>query len=200
MTKKIDKAIIKVSIKDDEGDKPIVPFVRPYKLDGSTYKIKPPTMSAALYVTINDVILDNGARRPLELFLASKDVTDAQWMIAVTRLMSAIFRLPVPFDFAIAELKEVIDPKGSYFIPGTQSLCGGIAAHVGRVIEEHCINTGTMVKTEQDPNTREELERKNAEGDALGIQATDCKKCGARAVVMLDGCETCTACGDSKCG
>ena len=114
MTVNINSPIVNASVvKKGDDINAIAPFDRPYKLNGCTYKIKPPTMNAALYVTINDTVLDDGARWPLEIFLASKDVTHAQWMIAVTRLLSAILRLRVPFDFAIDELKQVIDPQGS---------------------------------------------------------------------------------------
>jgi len=201
MTKQINSPIVNASVaKEGDDINAIAPFDRPYKLNGCTYKIKPPTMNAALYVTINDTVLDDGARRPLEIFLASKDVTHAQWMIAVTRLLSAILRLRVPFGFAIDELKQVIDPQGSYFIPGGQGQCGGIVAHVARVIEEHCLEIGAIVKEEPDPQRRAELEQKKAEGSALGLVSTYCQKCGEHAVQKQNGCETCTACGESKCG
>lgn len=180
------------------------PYERPSALYGSTYKITPPTMNAALYVTINDLVLPDGTRRPFEVFLNSKDVTHAQWMTAVTRLLSAVLRQPLPFEFAIAEMKETVDPNGAYFIPkgnpGGKGKCGGIVAHIGRVLEEHCKASGAIKKTEPQAAQKLALAEKKAEAEARGIAKQTCPKCGMQGMVMMDGCLTCVECGDSKCG
>jgi len=182
----------------------IQPYERPAALYGSTYKITPPTMNAALYVTINDIELPDGSRRPFEIFLASKDVSHEQWMKALTRLLSAIFRQPLPFEFAIAELKEMIDPNGAYFIPkgnaGGKGKCGGIVAHIGRVLEEHCKASGIIRKPEQSEQQKAALADKKAEAEAKGIRGQECSKCHEMSMFVMDGCLTCTSCGESKCG
>lgn len=182
----------------------IVPYERPALLPGSTYKITPPTMNAALYVTINDIELPDGSRRPFEVFLNSKDVTHAQWMTAVTRLLSAVLRQPLPFEFAIQELKETVDPNGAYFIPkgnaGGKGRCGGIVAHIGRVLEEHCKASGIIKKTEQTEQQKAALAAKKTEAEANGVKKQECPKCHEMGLVMLDGCLVCVSCGESKCG
>ena len=49
---------------------------RPEMLIGSTYKVKTPVSDHAMYVTINDIILNEGTeheqRRPFEIFINSK--------------------------------------------------------------------------------------------------------------------------------
>lgn len=183
---------------------PIVPYDRPISLRGATYKITPPSMNAALYVTINDIELPDGSHRPFEVFLNSKDVTHEQWMKAVTRLLSAIFRQPLPFEFAIQELKEIVDPNGAYFIPkgnaGGKGKCGGIAAHIGRVIEEHCKTAGIIKKPELDEKQKTALAAKKAEAESKGVKGQECPKCHEMAMYVMDGCLTCVSCGESKCG
>ncbi len=195
---KIDQPIV-----DYEIVKPVplpMPHERPAKVLGATYKIKPPTMNAALYITINHIKLEDGSQRPIEVFLNTKDITHSQWMHALTRLLSALFRSPLPFEFAIQELKEVVDPKGSYFIPGGGGQCGGLVDHIARVIEAHCIDIGAIAKPEMDEQQQAELKEKAAKAKAKGIKAQECPKCHEKTLVKLDGCLTCTSCGESKCG
>lgn len=172
---------------------------RPAKLHGTTYKIRPPMMSAALYITINDAALPDGSRRPLEIFLNTKDTTHFQWMVAVTRLLSSIFRYPLPFEFAIDELKQVHDPHGSYFIPGSGGICGGIVAHIAKVLETHCIENGMITAPQLDVAVVQMIEEKKAEAKAIGAKGQRCAKCGEDTVYVLDGCTTCVTCADSKC-
>lgn len=217
MTVKIDEKIVAYEVVqpglDERGSPlkktapiaaPLVPYERPALLHGSTYKITPPTMNAALYVTINDIELPDGSRRPFEVFLASKDVTHAQWMTAVTRLLSAVLRQPLPFEFAIQELKETVDPNGAYFIPkgnaGGKGRCGGIVAHIGRVLEEHCKAAGTIKKPEHTEQQKTALAEKKAAAEAKGIRGQECPKCHEMSMYLMDGCLTCISCAESKCG
>lgn len=203
---KADKAPIKITEKIigqeivKPPEPPIAPYERPAKLRGTTYKIKPPTLNAALYITINDQRLDDGALRPFEIFLNTKDVTHSQWMIAVTRLLSGHFRQRQDFAWVIDELKQVFDPKGSYFLPGGGGLCGGIVAHIATVIEEHCRELGLFKPIPLTAEQQQTLAAKKAEATARGVTGKECGKCHEPALYFLDGCWTCTSCGDSKCG
>lgn len=176
------------------------PYGRPDKVLGATYKIKPPTMHAALYITINHITLPDGSARPIEIFLNTKDVTHSQWMHALTRLLSAQFRSPLPFEFAIQELKEVVDPKGSYFIPGGGGQCGGIVDHTARIIEQHCMDIGAIIKEQPTEEQQQVLTDKKQSAESAGIKAMQCPKCHDQSLIMQDGCNTCTSCGYSKCG
>jgi hypothetical protein len=174
-------------------DPTLLAYARPLKLAGTTYKIKPPTLEAALYITINDIELPGGQRRPFEIFINSKDITHTQWIVALTRLLSGHFRQPLDFTWAIDELKQVYDPKGAYFLPGTHYLCGGIVAHIAHVVEEHCRGLGLLPPADKPADT--------AAAPAGEIPTMrKCAKCHQNTVRLIDGCWTCTSCGDSKCG
>lgn len=202
MTVKIDEKIIGVSVAAGDNAKetnaPMTPYDRPQRLYGVTEKIKPPVMEAALYVTINDIDCPDG-KRPLEIFLNSKDVTHAEWMVSVSRLLSAIFRLPVPFDFAIEELKQVVSPNGSYFIPGGGGRCGGIVSHIARVLEAHCLEIGAIKKPEMSEEARAALAEKKNQAQAADAKANICPKCSEFTYYFLDNCWSCVSCGHSKC-
>lgn len=108
---------------------------RPEILVGKTYKIRPSSMNAALYITINDQTLEDGRLRPFELFLNTKDVSTIEWMTAFSRLTSAIMRVAPSIDFLIEELKQVHDPRGGYF--ADRKLMPGVVAHIAEVLEKH---------------------------------------------------------------
>ena len=82
---------------------------RPERLVGSTYKIKTPLSEHALYITINDIILNEGTehemRRPFEVFINSKNMEHFQWVLALTRVISAVFRKGGDSTFLVEELK-----------------------------------------------------------------------------------------------
>lgn len=124
---------IPISAIDENVDRPDV-------LQGTTYKIKPPVYEHAMYITINDVILNQGEanekRRPFEIFINSKNMEHFQWVVGITRMMSAVFRKGGDFSFMIEELKVIEDPRGSYFMPG-QGRIGSTVAEIGLVVEKH---------------------------------------------------------------
>jgi len=95
---------------------------RPEVLIGSTYKIKSPLVEHAMYVTINDIVLNHGTeneqRRPFEVFINSKSMDHFQWIVALTRIMSAVFRKGGDVTFLVEEMKAVFDPRGGYFKAG----------------------------------------------------------------------------------
>lgn len=184
---------------------------RPPVLRGRTVKIKTPTSPHAIYLTINDILLAEGTPfamyHPYEVFINTKDATHFQWMVALTRLMSAVFRKGGDVSFLVEEMKSVFDPQGGYFKNGV--FMPSLIAEVGEVIEEHLKELGLMNKhgLAVVPETKYGTTDQPGEvkGDGFAVDqdlknATRCTKCFSNAVIVLDGCPTCTACGDSKCG
>lgn len=195
---------------------------RPECLEGSTYKIKSPLFEHALYVTINDIILNEGTpheqHRPFEVFINSKNMEHFQWAVALTRIMSAVFRKGGDVTFLVEELKAVFDPRGGYYKAGGVYM-PSVVAELGAVIEDHMKRIG-MIKTDLSPEMRELIAKKRAEiiareaklaqsasddapstnSDSFPASATVCHKCSTKALVLMDGCSTCLSCGYSKCG
>jgi len=188
---------------------------RPEMLQGSTYKVKTPISDHAMYVTINDVILNPGTeheqRRPFEIFINSKNLDHYQWIVALTRLMSAVFRKGGDVAFMVDELKAVFDPRGGYWQPGGKFM-PSIIAELGHIVEKHLRFIGVLPADALDENKRKLVEQKRREYEDQQRQqdafakseypagAQLCGACSATAVVCMDGCMTCLACGDSKCG
>ena len=135
-------------------------------LEGSTYKIKTPLDDHAMYVTINDIILNSGTeyeqRRPFEIFINSKNMDHFQWIVALTRLMSAVFRKGGDVTFLAEELQAVFDPKGGYFKPGGRFM-PSIIAEIGDVIAHHMQKIGLMEKEELSEQQKLILDQKRAE-------------------------------------
>jgi hypothetical protein len=198
---------------------------RPECLEGSTYKIKSPLFEHALYVTINDIVLNENTpheqRRPFEVFINSKNMEHFQWAVALTRIMSAVFRKGGDVTFLVEELKAVFDPRGGYYKAGGVYM-PSVVAELGIVIEDHLKRIG-LIKTELSPEMRELIAKKRAEVEARDAKlanslasnaasvdssasasfpasATQCHKCATKALVLMDGCSTCLNCGYSKCG
>ena len=187
-------------------------------LEGSTYKIKTPLDDHAMYVTINDIILnpntEHEQRRPFEIFINSKNMDHFQWIVALTRLMSAVFRKGGDVTFLAEELQAVFDPKGGYFKPGGKFM-PSIIAEIGAVIEHHLQKIGLMEREALSEQQQLILDQKRAEAEAAAIPAAStaadsdgsypasaslCNKCQTKAVVSMDNCATCLSCGYSKCG
>lgn len=171
---------------------------RPRVVEGRTYKISPAVTDSAMYITINHVVLEDGTRRPVEMFINTKHVVHQQWITALTRMVSAIFRKPGPYLFIAEELKEIYDPQGGYF--AEQKMMPSIVAHVADVLEEHFIWIGALEKPELSAVQKEVIAEKIAEAEKAGVKMQTCPKCHAEAMIMMDNCMTCTACGESKCG
>ena len=200
---------------------------RPETLIGSTFKIKSPLFEHALYVTLNDIVLNQGTphelRRPFEVFINSKNMDHFQWIVALTRIISAVFRKGGDVTFLAEEMKAVFDPRGGYFKAGGVYM-PSIVAEIGAVIEQHMKNIGLIVDPEMDEGTRKLIAEKRAAYEAGGSKAkggtkdsdasaetlesaggfppgaTMCGKCNTQALVLMDGCQTCLSCGYSKCG
>jgi hypothetical protein len=188
---------------------------RPEFLIGATYKIKTPVSDHAMYVTINDIILNEDTpyeqRRPFEIFINSKNLDHFQWIVALTRIISAVFRKGGDVTFLVDELKAVFDPRGGYWQAGGKFM-PSIIAELGYVIEKHLQMIGLLKKQEPDEHAQKLIAEKKAEFEQRSKQtdafakshfpdgAQLCAKCSTAAVVMMDGCMTCLNCGDSKCG
>jgi hypothetical protein len=188
---------------------------RPEFLIGATYKIKTPVSDHAMYVTINDIVLNEDTpyeqRRPFEIFINSKNLDHFQWIVALTRIISAVFRKGGDVTFLVDELKAVFDPRGGYWQAGGKFM-PSIIAELGYVIEKHLQMIGLLKKQELDEHAQKIIAEKKAEfvertkqTDAFAKShfpdgAQLCGKCSTAAVVMMDGCMTCLNCGDSKCG
>ena len=168
------------------------PLDRPGELTGQTYKLKWPDSEHAIYITVND-ILHQGQQRPFEVFINSKNMEHFAWTVALTRMISAVFRRGGDVSFVVEELKAVFDPRGGAWIQG--KYVPSILAAIGGVIEKHMISTGFLagegMGLKSDPHA--EVVNMKPKGNA-------CSSCGQYTLRMVEGCMTCTDCGYSKCG
>ncbi len=189
---------------------------RPEMLLGSTYKVKTPLSEHALYITINDVVLNPGTenelRRPFEIFINSKNMDHFQWIVALTRIISAVFRKGGDVTFLVDELRSVFDPRGGYFKKGGKYM-PSLVAEIGDAIECHLRMIGLLKDDGLDEHQKQLIAEKKAQFEKATQQAAEaegsadfpagaqlCAKCSTKAVVKMDGCMTCLNCGDSKCG
>lgn len=223
MTIKIDKKIVTYSVVKPEAAT-VNPALtvqqmhenleRPDVLPGATYKVKTPLSDHALYITINDIVLNQGTpdeiRRPFEIFINSKAMEHFQWIVALTRIISAVFRKGGDVTFLVEELRSVFDPKGGYFKKGGKYM-PSLVAEIGDVIESHLRAIGLLTEDGPDAHQRKLIDEhrvkyemgmkavEDAGVSAFPPEATLCGKCQTKAVIVMDGCLTCLNCGDSKC-
>ncbi|MGR3454240.1 adenosylcobalamin-dependent ribonucleoside-diphosphate reductase [Pseudooceanicola sp.] len=169
------------------------PIDRPQALEGNTYKLKWPDSEHAIYITINDIVV-SGRRRPFEVFINSKNMEHFAWTVALTRMISAVFRRGGDVSFVVEELKAVFDPRGGAWVQG--KYIPSILAAIGGVIERHMISIGFIegegLGLKTDPQAR-------VIGLESGRRGKPCPSCGQYELVMIEGCMTCAACGHSKC-
>ncbi len=174
------------------------PLDRPSDLEGATYKLKWPGSEHAIYITIND-ITRAGRRRPFEIFINSKNMEHYAWTVALTRMISAVFRRGGDVSFVVEELKAVFDPRGGAWMEGRY--IPSILAAIGGVIERHMVATGFLAAegTALKADPRAEVVSLSPR-PARTRPARTCPACGSPDLVMAEGCLTCAACGHSKCG
>lgn len=200
MSHKIEGRIVGQEVRKSEPAPPVSNVVqmheavtRPNVLEGHTYKVSP-VGSAALYITINDIVLNPGtpheSRRPFEIFINSKDMSSFQWIVALTRMISAVFRKGGDITFISEELRSVFDPSGGYFIGGGARV-NSVVGHIGLVIDEHLRKLGILEPKAVVTKTFTQEQLTNA---------VRCPECQATSMIMMDGCYTCVDCGHSKCG
>ena len=174
------------------------PLHRPEELPGKTYKIKWPESDHAMYITLNDIVRD-GRRRPFEIFINSKNMDNYAWTVALTRMISAVFRRGGDVSFVVEELKAVFDPRGGQWMGGRY--VPSLLAAIGDVIEHHMIDIGFL------PSPKEKREgRLDTEGPAMkqvvglpDARFRQCPKCGEASVVRQENCDVCVSCAYSKC-
>ncbi|MBJ6372254.1 adenosylcobalamin-dependent ribonucleoside-diphosphate reductase [Sedimentitalea arenosa] len=169
------------------------PLDRPQALEGNTYKVKWPDSEHALYITINDIVI-NGHRRPFEVFINSKNMEHFAWTVALTRMISAVFRRGGDVSFVVEELKAVFDPRGGAWVQG--KYIPSILAAIGGVIERHMVAIGFLEGEGMGLKSDPHAQVANA-GPARGPA---CPSCGQYDMRMVEGCMTCASCGHSKCG
>ncbi|MGE0666018.1 MAG: adenosylcobalamin-dependent ribonucleoside-diphosphate reductase [Sphingomonadales bacterium] len=172
------------------------PLDRPEALPGKTYKIKWPDSDHAMYITLNDVIQD-GRRRPFEIFINSKNMEHYAWTLGLTRMISAVFRRGGDVSFVVEELKAVFDPRGGHWVKG--HYVPSLLAAIGEVIEAHLVDIG-FIKREQDFGSKAERMKLAVGDNEERPHMRSCPKCGAPTLIRQEGCDTCISCGHSKCG
>jgi ribonucleoside-diphosphate reductase alpha chain len=176
------------------------PLSRPEALPGQTYKIRWPDSEHALYITLNDIVQD-GRRRPFEVFINSKNMEHYAWTVALTRMISAVFRRGGDVSFVVEEMKAVFDPRGGAWMEGRY--VPSLLAAIGDVIERHMIEIGFLPTRGQRTVMSEQ---KLAVGSPLisdqrphTARMAQCPKCGEAALIRIEGCDQCTSCDYSKC-
>jgi len=185
---------------------------RPVLLQGTTYKIKTPLSKQALYITIND-ICEGDRRRPFEIFINSKNLQHYCWIVAMTRLLSAVFRRSKNPEFLVEELKTIFDPNGGYFRNGRY--IPSLVAEIGEVIEQHLINTGFIEPQKKKMpdavgiHVQSDGSQVLGSTEAMGVQSSEggtqqspfmiCPNCNERALYFEENCTKCYSCGYSKC-
>ena len=154
-------------------------------LGGFTYKLKWPESDHAIYITMNDIVSE-GKRRPFEIFINSKNMEHFAWTVALTRMISAVFRRGGDVSFVVEELKAVFDPRGGQWMEGRY--VPSLLAAIGGVIEKHMVEIGFLSADEKPLEPSLAISRKSS-----------CPRCGELALIFQEGCATCLSCGFSKC-
>jgi ribonucleoside-diphosphate reductase alpha chain len=200
-----------VTAKTSRADADVVYMSKPLQrepvLEGYTYKLRWPDSDHAMYITINDITQD-GRRRPFEVFINSKNLEHYAWTVALTRMISAVFRRGGDVSFVVEELKAVFDPRGGRWLGGR--FVPSLLAAIGEIIETHMINIGFLVpEREGVPELTIALDRQRAEAAVTGSGAVEsspqtqprrfCPKCNMPSLIVQEGCWLCTSCGFSKC-
>ena len=182
------------------------PLDRPQALDGATYKVRWPESDHAIYITINDIIDDLGRQRPFEVFINSKNMEHYAWTVALTRMISAVFRRGGDVSFVVEEMKAVFDPRGGHWVGGRY--VPSLLAAIGEAIERHMIATGFLAAPGEMAEDRGAQPQVAAVGggeeseDGMAPSASpfrQCPKCGQASLARQENCDACMSCGYSKC-
>ncbi|MBS0223377.1 MAG: adenosylcobalamin-dependent ribonucleoside-diphosphate reductase [Proteobacteria bacterium] len=201
------RAAVPVAVAPHDGEVVYIaqPLARPEDLPGKTYKIKWPGSDHAIYITINDVMQDN-RRRPFEIFINSKNMEHYAWTVALTRMISAVFRRGGDVSFVVEELKAVFDPRGGQWMEGRY--VPSLLAAIGGVIERHLIEIGFLSSADVPGHAGAAPQRlalavggREPDEGSAGASAAlgQCPNCGAAALTHQEGCDICLNCGYSRC-
>jgi ribonucleoside-diphosphate reductase alpha chain len=167
------------------------PLDRPGDLSGHTYKVRWPDLDHAFYITINDIEQD-GRKRPFEIFINSKNMEHYAWTVALTRMISAVFRRGGDITFVVEELKAVFDPRGGQWMSGRY--VPSLLAAIGEVIERHLVAIGFIPDRENATEAMRQIAVVGGQG-----RFRTCPRCSSMSLVKVEGCDTCLSCGYSKC-
>ncbi len=177
------------------------PLARPDVLPGRSYKLRWPDSDHAIYITLNDIVQEGAGgesrRRPFEIFINSKNMEHYAWTLALTRMISAVFRRGGDVSFVVEELKAVFDPRGGAWMEGRY--VPSLLAAIGGVIERHMIDIG-FLQAREAPQDGEQKAVVNLGNPAGNTRFAQCPKCGSASLIRQEGCDLCTSCGYSKCG
>ena len=180
------------------------PEARPETLPGRTYKLRWPESDHAIYITVNDVIAEDAkgksVRRPFEVFINSKNMEHYAWTVALTRMISAVFRRGGDVSFVVEELKAVFDPRGGQWMNGRY--VPSLLAAIGDVIERHMIETGFLAQEMSFRRTADDgkvVPLTGRDGNSRDRRFRACPKCGDNTLIRQEGCDSCTSCGYSRC-
>lgn len=205
MSNKISQKIVGFRVvnksNDNKKEKPLL--VRDDRLSGDTYRVKSPLSPAALYVTVNNTEMNNNTGEkllwPFEVFINTKNMQATQYLAAITRLISAIFRTGHDYRFIVEELKQIIDPQGGYHKGG--KYVPSLVAEIGQVIEEHFIRYGMLEAVEPTKGQAELLATKqqSLKKKENTLEGSFCEKCNQKTLIYEAGCYFCTNCLDSRC-
>ena len=207
----LEKPIVSVTPEDQGDAGPVThlyqPLDRPEELKGSTYKVRWPESDHAIYITLSDIIDDNGRVRPFEIFINSKNMEHYAWTVALTRMISAVFRRGGDVSFVVEELKAVFDPRGGHWMGGRY--IPSLLAAIGEVIEKHMITIG-FLKTCGQQNVKKMSVQLEVASNTMVMGAKDtkeknqllrqCPKCSQFSLIQQEGCDSCISCNYSKCG
>ncbi len=202
----------------DQGDAgPVThlyqPLDRPEELKGATYKVRWPESDHAIYITMSDILDDSGRTRPFEIFINSKNMEHYAWTVALTRMISAVFRRGGDVSFVVEELKAVFDPRGGHWMGGRY--VPSLLAAIGEVIEKHMISIGFLKSPGNHNNEQPQAQvvamaaggdnapsqnNSSGGGDLAGQRLRQCPKCGQPSLIKQEGCDNCISCDYSKCG
>jgi len=191
------------------------PLDRPDVLPGATYKVRWPDSDHAMYITLTDYIDDQARRRPFEVFINSKNMEHYAWTVALTRMISAVFRRGGDVSFVVEELKAVFDPRGGHWVSGRY--VPSLLAAIGDVIERHMISSGFLIAPGQlaEPDTEDSRQVVNLTAISGGADDSEessgktenprspfryCPKCAQPTLIRQEGCDSCASCAYSKCG
>jgi ribonucleoside-diphosphate reductase alpha chain len=203
----------------DQGDAgPVThlyqPLDRPEELKGATYKVRWPESDHAMYITMSDIIDDSGRIRPFEIFINSKNMEHYAWTVALTRMISAVFRRGGDVSFVVEELKAVFDPRGGHWMGGRY--IPSLLAAIGEVIEKHMIAVGFLKSSGSFNSSQTQTRVMSMSGGSVPDEGPaessgtpqylerqtlrQCPKCGQRGLKKEEGCDSCISCNYSKCG
>lgn len=178
---------------------PTAPMPRKKSLCGNTYKLK--WNDSNYYVTINNFMDDNGVFIPFEIFINTQDMSQFQWTVALTRMMSSVFRRGGDISFVIEDLKCIMDPNGGAWVDGRY--VPSFIALLGYTLEEHVksLNANTLVVQDMLQNFDGFQFKPKTETAIVQpeVKPDQCPSCKSFAVMIVSGCPVCVDCGHSKC-